>query len=294
MTTATRPPVTKVAHDCSNTQRRGCHCEKCLAARRLYDTTRTRLVAYGRWQPYVNPEPARSHALFLISRGFETPHIAQAANLRHGTITNLVSGNTSRGRGPSKGIRATTEQAILAIPANLDIITGAVEIDGTGTRRRLQALVACGWPQARLAAAVGKDKRNFFRTIRSDRVYADTARAVRRLYDQLWNVDPASRGVHPRYINQALAIAKANKWARPAAWDDDSIDDPTATPDYGRKTPRTTALAEDGLEIEAQGHSRQEAAERLHVTKDCLSQAIKRYREALDAEAGADDEEAAA
>jgi len=39
-------------------------------------------------------------------------------------------------------------------------------------------------------------------------------------------------------MNAATRRAAARGWAPPLAWDDDTIDDPNATPDLGAETPR--------------------------------------------------------
>lgn len=100
-------------------------------------------------------------------------------------------------------------------------------IDATGTRRRLQALSAIGWRWADLAAHLG----GTWQTVQDmaiggrPTVMVTTADRVRVLYARL----SATPG--PSEVSRRRAAEKG--WAPPAAWDDDLIDDPTASPDLG-------------------------------------------------------------
>ncbi|MFH8295103.1 hypothetical protein [Streptomyces sp. NPDC018059] len=120
---------------------------------------------------------------------------------------------------------------------------------------------------------------NFGPMMRGTRVQADTARAVRRLYDRLWDADPAEHGVAQRYLSRAVHHALARDWPPPAAWDDDTIDAPEALFDLGVRVPRHRALAENADWLAEQyGYSRRHAADRLGVTKNTLDQSISRAR----------------
>lgn len=99
-------------------------------------------------------------------------------------------------------------------------------IDGTGTRRRLQALVAIGWAAPEMARRLGVGQAVITRLYQQQRVNGKTAAAVRQLYDSLWSTPgPSWRS---RYR------AQASGWPPPQAWDDDEIDDPTARSRQGR------------------------------------------------------------
>jgi len=58
------------------------------------------------------------------------------------------------------------------------------------------------------------------------------ARAMRALYDELWQADPADHGASPGGITRARRYAAERRWAPPQAWDDDTIDNPDAFPDW--------------------------------------------------------------
>lgn len=89
-------------------------------------------------------------------------------------------------------------------------------VGATGTRRRIQALQAIGWPTDALAAELGLG-RNGLRMITSrDRVRRSTAVRVAKLYQRLWMTEgPSSR---------VRVVAQRKGWLPPMAWDD--IDHP--------------------------------------------------------------------
>jgi hypothetical protein len=111
---------------------------------------------------------------------------------------------------------------------------GPLLVDATGTRRRLQALIAIGWPRRALAERLGTRPANI---LRQRRVRAGTARRVARVYDQL-SMTP---GPDPR----CAEAARRRGWAPPLAWDDDQIDDPRAQPAAPLGEPAADEVAVD-------------------------------------------------
>lgn len=209
-----------------------CRCEPCTQANTDAENNRYRQQAYGRWQPYVDAEPVRAHVRMLMDHGYGWKRIAVMAGVSRGTVEKLLYGSQHRGMGPSKGIRPENADKLLAVRPDRERVGGAVPVDATGTRRRLQALVAGGWPQARLAARLDMAPSNFGVTLNSEKVLASTECAVRALYDQLWKSDPREHGVDQRAYNRARNQATTRRWAPVGAWDDDRIDDPDGFPDW--------------------------------------------------------------
>ena len=257
-----------------------CRRPACLARSAAYDATRNRLVAYGRWQPFIDAEPVRQHVRMLMSYGIGWQRVCRLANVSNGGMSRLLYGDKARNYACTKRVRTFTADKILAVRPDFDNLAAGARVDGTGTRRRLQALVANGWPQLRLGHELGiKHHRLIWDQVRKDVVTADTVRKVRDLYERLWNVDPATRDVAPRYITQAKQIADANGWVPPAAWDDDYIDSPAATPDLGETVDRYTAIAEDAhWLINEHGYTRAQAAHRLGITARHLERALTHAR----------------
>jgi predicted transcriptional regulator len=161
----------------------------------------------------------------------------------------------------------------------------------TGPRRRLQALVATGWSQSRLARELGLTRANFGSMMRCDQVTAGTARAVGELYDRLWNQPPPEHGQRTRIAaSRARNYAAERGWVPPLAWDDDAIDDPARKPADGWKRPeratrRSADLAEEAEELfRREGYTREHAAERLGVSLSALEMALRRTQQARERE----------
>lgn len=209
-----------------------CRCKPCKKANRREENHRTRQQIYGRWQPYVDAHPVREHVRALQEFGLGWKRIAALAGVSVNVVDKLLYGAPERGMGPSKRVRPETAAKLLTVRPDPAHLAGAVDVDATGTRRRLQALVAGGWPQARLAVRLGLTPSNFGATLQRERVLASTARAVHALYDELWRADPREHGVDNQAYSRARNHARSRQWAPAGAWDDDTIDDPAAFPEW--------------------------------------------------------------
>jgi len=201
-----------------------CDCEPCLAAGREYTNLRYRLMAYGQWNPFTDAGPAREHVFALDAAGISYRQVAIAAGISESTVSRLVFSDP-----PVKRIRVDSSVKILAVAASRDVIQGTVPIDATGTRRRLQALSAVGWSGAKLAAYLDLDPTGVTRMFTAQRILARKARAVADVYDRLWNQAPPEGTQQDKAAaTRARREAAAKGWPPPMAWDDDTIDDPTA------------------------------------------------------------------
>ncbi len=169
---------------------RGCRCTPCREANRADHARRSRLILYGQWQPFVDAARAREHVRALGAAGIGWRRAAELAGVSTGAVSMLVYGRPRAGRQPSRHIRAETEQRILAVRAAPELLGNGALTDATGTRRRLQALVATGYSQSVLAGRLGMLQQNFAHVMTRDKVTAGTARAVRQLYDELWDAAP--------------------------------------------------------------------------------------------------------
>ncbi|WHT20964.1 hypothetical protein N8J89_07835 [Crossiella sp. CA-258035] len=200
-------------------------------SRAAYTRHRTRQIAYGRWQPYVDAEPARRHLRALQAVGIGTPRAAELSGISASVLVAILVGQPCLGRGPRQKIRPATAAKILAIPVTPEVAAPCALIDSTGTIRRLQALVAIGWSQVRLARELGVNRGNFVGLMNRGQVTVATAAAVRSLYSRLWDAPPpAETGFERNGRRIALKHAADRGWVPPAAWDDDEIDDPKACP----------------------------------------------------------------
>jgi hypothetical protein len=187
------------------------------------------MIAYGRWQSYVDAEPVREHVRQLMSGGLSRRRIAVLADVTDTTITRLLYGQGDRP--PTREIRTGSARAILGVRADPDVLGPTARVDATGTRRRLQALMALGWSRTRLAEELGGHRDVVSRYMIRDQVTTATVRAVRALYDRLWDTTPPEEDQWD--VSAAVAArrtAARNGWVPPMAWDDDTIDDPAAEP----------------------------------------------------------------
>lgn len=208
----------------------GCRCRPCTDAQTAYNTRRERLIAYGRWKPYVDAQPAREHVLALVEQGLSWRRTAELAGVAKSTVSSLLFGKS--GKKPTAQLRPRTAEAILAVRGGLDARTFGSRVDATGTTRRVQALVANGWSLHRLAAEIDMTPGNLHSAISRPQVWASTARKVRDLYERLWNAEPPAGTPDERgAITRSLNRARAHGWLPPMAWDDEDLDDPTAVPD---------------------------------------------------------------
>lgn len=210
----------------------GCRCNICGWAVSQYNSAREHAIRRGTWQPFVDAAPVREHLLRLQACDMGLRPVAAASGVERKTLRSILTGRPERGTGPQQRVRPALAAAVLQVEPTLDLLGASTPVDATGTRRRLTALVAAGWPQAQLARRLGMTPGNFSSTLNRDRVMVRTARAARTLYDELWRADPLQHGVGAQGYSRARNHASANLWAPVGAWDDDTIDDPAAFPDW--------------------------------------------------------------
>lgn len=212
--------------------RDGCRGHACRAANTARESTRNRLKAYGRYDGLVDAEPVRAHIRLLSDHGVGLKQITRLTGVSGGVLSKLLYGQPlpdGTRRPPSRRCTPRVRDRILAVPT--DALADGTRVDGTGTRRRLQALVACGWSQSKLARLLDMDPTNFTKVIRTEHVVLATKQAVAELYDQIWDTPPP-QATHRDKIaySRARRSAAERAFAPPMAWDDDTIDDPHAEP----------------------------------------------------------------
>ena len=219
-----------VSHGTVARYRTGCGCVPCRAASAAYRKT-------IREQPpqLVDPGPARQHIAQLAAMGVGWKRVAALARLTPSTVSSVLYDRPTRPR--SARISRYTAAAILSVTPQRVLCEASprARVDGTGTRRRMQALVALGWPVSELATRMERAKPNVTAIVNdAGPVTASTARAVAALYDELWATTPPQETPQERgAARKARDRAGRNGWVPPMAWSDDEIDDPNATPDMG-------------------------------------------------------------
>ena len=214
---------------------------------------------------------------------------AGAADPRPHNLARYKNGPDEHGT-PGKGCRCPgcaqanrdyqARRARLIAYGQWDVLT-----DATGTRRRIQALMRCGWSVSLLATRLGQPRQVLRAKLHvRGRVTPATAAAVRALYDDLWDrPPPEGTRFERRAATMARRYAEDRGWPPPCAWDDDRIDDPDASPADGwerggdGKREHGTLTAE-ALELAGFGLDERQIAERLGVSAGTLSVTLARAR----------------
>jgi hypothetical protein len=195
--------------------------------RAAYMRHRRRMIAYGRWEPTdrVDPTPARLHLQNLRDFGLSVRTLGIMLGRDGAILATLVYPDHAK---YAQTITRQTEQRILSLRFDLDAVRDGALVSNVGTARRIEALAHMGWSSEILAQRLGvgraavKSYRSQSPTSPRTHVTIETARAIRDLYDELsMTQGPATK---------AAQWARKRGWLPPLAWDDDSIDDPAATP----------------------------------------------------------------
>jgi hypothetical protein len=251
-----------------------CRCVPCSLANNAYYAQRYRLVVAGQWAPLVDAGPAAAHVQALVDSGMQRSRIAAQAGVAVSVVSKLLAGQPGARR--RRRVRAETAQQLLAVPYP--------DLDATGTRRRLQALMAIGWPPAALDEQAGEEPGWVERLLEQDLVSSTTAGQAAYLFERLWDCPPPQRTRdEQRAAEQARARAKASGWGPPMAWDVDlnPIDDPAAKPDLGQPVrKRKVPTAEDLLFLIDAGESIEIIAQRAGVRVDTIREAVRKARAA--------------
>jgi|1185.fasta_scaffold03481_3 predicted transcriptional regulator len=256
----------------------GCRRPECVERKRAWARQRDRGLRAGTWQPRIDAAPARAHLQQLIEAGLTQQSIADTIGVPRQSISDFFQHRNSR-----RGIRHSTspELAEKILAVRPDTIT-AGRVDATGTHRRIQALVAAGWPLVHIGPQLGMHRQRPEQILRVDRIYVSTRSQVAEGYERVQRMRPERRGVPKDKIRQSKNRAEALRWPTPRYWARyaDAIDDPHFEPMYGRT--RGELLAADARELQTYGISVEQAAERLGVTKAHLYQELLRHPEATE------------
>lgn len=213
-----------------------CRCGACTEHNREREAQCAKLTAYGRYDSgLVDAGPARAHVVELSAKGIGYKRVAMLAGLHVTTVRILVSGREDGHRKGelAKRIKRATSDAILAVQPSLEVLGARVPVPAAPYVRRLKALVAFGWSQSQLAAALGVQRSNFRFIAEYDRagshrhrvtMGAATARAIVALYDEISNQPPPETNQRERIAaSRARAYARAAGWPLPMDWE--SVDD---------------------------------------------------------------------
>jgi hypothetical protein len=272
-------------HGTTTRFKRGCDCEPCRVAWNDYQAYVRRQKAYGRWPEWggrIDAEPVRRHVRALQAAGMGLQQVRRLSGIGEGTIFPLLYGDPAAGLGPTKRISPERAQALLAVQATMDTLAAGAVMDGTGTRRRLQALAANGWAAALIAERLNRPASAIRRTRSAATVLVASAREIRDLYESMWDEPP------PELTSgQKSSVARVKKyalrlgWAPPMAWDDDTMDHPDAQPEGVGYVPGRGKLPppDEIAWLVAGGDSLEVLADRYGGTVDGIKQRLWRAKE---------------
>lgn len=188
-------------------------------ARKLYELRAHR--SGGRIR--LDAAPVRAHVLRLAQKA-SLSTIANEAGVAQSTLSRIAAGHYA----------TTTPKIARALYGVTGSIgTGNGYVAAVGTMRRLQALRALGWSLDALAPHVGITGQgiSYICAGRTAHVKAVVRDSVERVYRDLSMSLPRPTSEYERAgFDRARRYAARMGWVPPLAWDDDSIDDPAATP----------------------------------------------------------------
>ncbi|KQX27496.1 hypothetical protein ASD97_24650 [Streptomyces sp. Root63] len=255
----------------------GCRLPECVERKRLWQVEVRRKQREGAWQPFVDAKPVRAHLLNLREHGISTNRVAAATGLDKATLRAFVP---PTGTGKRRPIRHQTRPDVAAKILSVTVETlRAHDIDGTGSRRRIQALAAAGWPFRRLDTHLGLSAQYIGDLVRRTEndflVRADTADRVAEGYETLRGQRPSRHGIKPHIIRRVRTQAAERRWPTQSYWDQfpDAIDDPHFTPEY-KVTQAEILATEAQWLIQATSLSRAEVAERLGKDKSYIDRVL--------------------
>jgi len=127
-------------------------CDACREVGNAYSRRNVKMRELGIVQ-LVDAERARQHVRRLLRAGMTVRQVEGASGVHRTAIRVLIGDYPNRK--PSRRIRPSTEKALLAVRVRVYEPVGTATMDGAGTRRRLQALMAIGWPSRYLARRLG-------------------------------------------------------------------------------------------------------------------------------------------
>jgi plasmid maintenance system antidote protein VapI len=197
----------------------GCKCQPCRDAKLKADSLRALANLSGR-PVRVPAAPVATHLRNLLDAGMGWRRITHASHCSSSTISRILNGQEK--------VRRTVADRILAVqyrPAP------GRTVNATGTRRRIQALIAIGHTITGIAAESGVDHSVINDILNgAPNVRGMTADRIAAAYDWLSRRPPVDN--RPSSVTTSRNRAAREGWAPPAAWDDDEIDDPAAHPDW--------------------------------------------------------------
>ena len=151
----------------------GCRCEKCTAANRCYNATRTRAIIRGDKRGLVSTERVVAHLRALGDRNIGLRSVSQVTDITRNTLRQYLDGSRSQ-------IRQHREAKILAVDSSA--IADHSLVSAKKTWKLLDELIRDGYTRQQLAVWLGSKAKVPSLQLHRDRITAATALRVERLY----------------------------------------------------------------------------------------------------------------
>lgn len=222
----------------------------------------------------VDSEIVRAHIARLRDAGIGCIRIAQLAGVSPRTISRIAGGHSK------SYTYADRARAILAVNPAVD---RPFRMDPTGASRRLRALVAMGYTQPQIRAALPTAKPQIQRYLvgTASGIRPETHDQIDAAFQTLSVQSPPTGG----YADRAREIAARRGFLPALAWDLETIDDPAAEPftDAVRRPPKLGDVLEDFrleyLELRDEFRLTDTAiAERIGITDELLLKRLSRLK----------------
>ncbi|WP_330173042.1 hypothetical protein OG875_05185 [Streptomyces sp. NBC_01498] len=193
-----------------------CRCATCRRGQRLANVRRE-LVRMNEGGNLVDNAVLQAHLKTLTDSGMTQGAISRQSGVSQTTISYIVNGLT-------RGCQRDKADRLLALtPNTFDSIS---ERPAVGAQRKMQALYAIGHGQLAISMVSGMNVATISHLVngRYGKIDGRTDAKADLAYRKLAAAPGASK--------RAIGRAKKSHWAPAAAWDDDTIDDPAAVPNW--------------------------------------------------------------
>lgn len=251
---------------------RGCRCQPCRDAKNKADTLRHIANASGR-PARIPAAPVADHIRDLLNAGMGWTRITRAAHCSSSTIKRILGGQDV--------VRRTVADRLLAVkyrPAP------GRTVNATGTRRRVQALLAIGHPVVNIATESGVDHSVIHDVLNgAGNVRGMTFDRLAAAYDWLSQQPPTD--VRPSAVSVSRNRAAREGWRDPQWWEDyGGIDDPAFDPAAADRVlnfhERAVLRREEIEHLAWCGHEPEQILARLHneVSISTVRQIVQEWR----------------
>lgn len=182
--------------------------------------------------------PARAAAAAVSSmyrdRHMRVADIADACAISNASVVNLLSEEPHP-------IRLWVHRAVMAavrgtLPVNEPRVRQGADTPNLGTRRRLQGFAAEGFPHQFVADGCGMNRSSVSNLAQigtaSGLCTWGTVATIEAFSRKMEGSHPEDFGIDQASISKARTHARKKGWAPRMCWDEDSIDNPSASPEW--------------------------------------------------------------